>query len=606
MKTSFAVICFLSLFFTSATVFGGQKIFVPMSWCIVAGSPAANSPPNFIGADNQTDAIIWRRHERPTDTIYTPQANMSLRSAINNAWGSFNFPIINDPDPTGGGQISDIRGEDVNINGAEFFAIMNDCDAQYAALGRAGVGITAVNVGLYHDAGDNYVNTIGWGGCSEAPAGTCVVPFNGLIGVIDNRYLHPSSPDRTRPDGGTYATLDPRDVLTGHEVGHALSLDHFSDVTRMMNPFITGSNFGLTAAEITALRANAMNVPGVEIDPPGVFNPGKWRATRIPDEIDGLGQKERPGFLDIASANMAFNKETGELHAEILMREKLPLRLPEPPCEWIFLVNTDNNGGTGLDSSVLREFGVPINRADYKGADLLLHATFESGPAGPILVHTAIAMNDKVTDVTEAFRPEIRDLAVYRALAGPSDELNDRAVLAQSIAWVANPHLPDFDMLPHLPDPIKPMQIPIQVIVTQGGEEQDVLDPRNLGIDLVLEDPTFPHCFPPETAVAGETIQVPADGFPPGAEVHAFLGDELVGNIMKTDDAGNITFPIPIPKDAAGERLITIGVLDTALTADCTVNVKGECDRADIDGDGFVTRRDIAILGQDFRNLQCQ
>ena len=40
---------------------GGIDILhVPMSWCIVDGSPAQASP-NLAG-DTNTDAIIWRRH----------------------------------------------------------------------------------------------------------------------------------------------------------------------------------------------------------------------------------------------------------------------------------------------------------------------------------------------------------------------------------------------------------------------------------------------------------------------------------------------------------------------------------------------------------------
>ena len=605
MKTNLIIPCFLGLSLASASVLSGDKIFVPMSWCIVEGTPAANSPPNSIGTDNQTDAIIWRRHERPTDTIYTPQANMSLRSAINNAWGSFNFPIISDPDPAVGLVLGDIRGDDVNTNGAEFFAIMNACDAEYNAIGRAGVGITAVNVGIYHDAANNYVNTIGWGGCSENPAGTCVVPFNGLIGVIDNRYLHPLSPNRTRPDGGMFGTTDPQDVLTGHEVGHALSLNHVNDVTRMMNPFITGSNFALSATEIAALRANAMNVPGVEIDPPGVFNPGVWRMTKVTDEIDKMGET-RPGVLDIASANLAFNKETQEFHAEILMREEIPREIPDPACEFTILTDTDNNPETGMGPEELRKLGVPISHLDFKGADLVLQGVLAGGANGPVFSHNATMMNGRLTDVTDAFRPEIRDFAVYRALSGPDTkpEGSNRAVLAQSVVWVANPHSPGFDKLNLPTATAKPMPMPIQAIITQGGK---VTDELARGKVAVLEDPSFPHCFPPETALAGSTIQVPAEGFPPGAEVHAFLGDELVGENMKTDDVGKVTFPIHIPKDtSSGERLITIGVINTALTADCTTAVKGECDRADIDGDGIVTRRDLAILGRDFRNEQCQ
>src|SRR5258707_1239690 len=53
-------------------------LHVPMSWCVVNGSPAQTAP-NITSegtnvTDNNTDAVIWRRHERPTDNVFLPQA----------------------------------------------------------------------------------------------------------------------------------------------------------------------------------------------------------------------------------------------------------------------------------------------------------------------------------------------------------------------------------------------------------------------------------------------------------------------------------------------------------------------------------------------------
>ena len=82
--------------------------------------------------------------------------------------------------------------------------------------------------------------------------------------------------------------------------------------------------------------------------------------------------------------------------------------------------------------------------------------------------------------------------------------------------------------------------------------------------------------------------------------------DDLVVEKIEADEQGKASFALPIPNDAAGERLITVGVIDAALTADCTVTVKGECERADINGDGVVDRFDLTVLGRDFRNPRCQ
>src|SRR4051812_32206458 len=91
---------------------GGQDLLhVPISWCPVRGSPAEASP--NLGGDTETDAILWRRHERPTDNIYINTAGITFRSAINNAWATLDFPRLNDPD-TSLAQQGDMRGEDVN------------------------------------------------------------------------------------------------------------------------------------------------------------------------------------------------------------------------------------------------------------------------------------------------------------------------------------------------------------------------------------------------------------------------------------------------------------------------------------------------------------
>ena len=106
---------------------GGQDLLhVPLSWCPVIGSPAQANP-NLAG-DTNTDAILWRRHERPTDNIYINTVGISFRSSINNAWTILDFPQLADPD-TALATPGDMRGEDVNAFGVEFNALINACDA---------------------------------------------------------------------------------------------------------------------------------------------------------------------------------------------------------------------------------------------------------------------------------------------------------------------------------------------------------------------------------------------------------------------------------------------------------------------------------------------
>ena len=81
---------------------GQDSYRIPVSWCAVHGSPAADDPnipnPEDGGLDRTTDDVLSRRHQRTTDTIYINDVGMSFRSAINNAiHTTLNFPKIADP-----------------------------------------------------------------------------------------------------------------------------------------------------------------------------------------------------------------------------------------------------------------------------------------------------------------------------------------------------------------------------------------------------------------------------------------------------------------------------------------------------------------------------
>ena len=107
-KTTFTILGFivLTLWYLSvnqnASPMDMNTIRVPISWCAVSGSQAADSPniPDpWGGVDTTTDDVLWRRHERATDNIYLPEGTgITFRSGINDAiHSSWNFPVINDP-----------------------------------------------------------------------------------------------------------------------------------------------------------------------------------------------------------------------------------------------------------------------------------------------------------------------------------------------------------------------------------------------------------------------------------------------------------------------------------------------------------------------------
>jgi hypothetical protein len=94
------------------------------------------------------------------------------------------------------------------------------------------------------------------------------------------------------------------------------------------------------------------------------------------------------------------------------------------------------------------------------------------------------------------------------------------------------------------------------------------------GANFILEDPSFPHCYPQDVGIPGKTVKVVLEKLRPSAPIHGLLGPDLVFT-GKTDDQAGGSIDFPIPKDAAtGFHLITVGVDDTALTADCVVEVR--------------------------------
>lgn len=553
----------------AAGTWNGQDLLhVPISWCIVEGSPAAANP--NVAGDTNTDDLIWRRHERPTDNIHTPQAGISFRSAIMDR-GLLNFPIIADPDITLGVP-GDMRGEDVNNFGDEFNQMQNACDVAWDNLGIAGIGITAVNAGLFHDGAGAYVGTIGWGGCVQNTMvpNVCVTPFDGLITVIDNHYLFPTVPDRTFPDGSgnAFVFTDPLDQLVGHELSHALSLPHRNNVTALMNPGQKDNdgdgqtdNTTLDATEVTAVRNTALSVPGLESDPPNVFFPGRFIAVTQPDP---KRDPRIPRYLDLSAVKTTLDTDSETFSLSQRLFGLVPQGAASQ-AHW-FLIDADGPL-RGATAAQLKQLGVP--ETDFRGADVVIRADVKG--------------------------PQVTGGAAWRFADGPPTVITG-SVKFSLLALVLHPHFSalkkpgpkvfdgDFPVN-HWVAVALPRQLAgvgvgqtfnIHALVGDAaGKAVDRLDQQEAGrgTAVKLELPVFPHCYPQGAAAAGQTVKVNFDGLKANRGFHALLGARMVGRGV-TDASGNGSVDLAIPKDAAlGLHLVTIGNDGTALTADCTVEV---------------------------------
>ena len=588
--------CWSSPGVAAGTGQGGRDVLhVPISWCAVQGSPAVANPNiTAVGGgatDTTTDAILWRRHERPTDNIFLPQADITLRSAINNAWGTLNFPILADPNMTQGVQ-GDVRGESNAQLGAgsEFQTLIADCDAAWTALGRAGIGITGVNINLFHDGNGDYVfrdaagnitggTPIGWGGCAR-PVGTnvCSAPYDARIMVADNFFLYPTVPDRTLPPSPNdpmgnlqYGATDPFDQLVGHEVGHALGLDHRNVNTALMQSSQQDNdgngqsdNIALNATEVTSLRQSAAIVPGLEIDPPLRVDPGNFVGMTLPDL--GKGDADLPPFLDLASVNGILDKEKGVLSLSARMRGVTPPQ-GAPPGLIFFALDSDPDRAIAPGAAI--ELGFPRQLLVGGGFDTLIAAEVIGEKVNG---RVWIQRGRELVAIDGLF--ELRRLTMYPHYTPIEGEELDFALLdvPQDIYNSIVVQLPADLAGVKLGEPFG-----VSVATTIDREQFDLLDTgQTERPTLILEDPSFPHCVATAQGAPGGTAPVLVDGLLPSRPIHALFGPTEVYR-GKTDRRGEASFDLPIPEDARpGLHLVTVGIDDTALTADCVVQVEGE------------------------------
>lgn len=561
-----------------ATIPGGTNILhVPMSWCIVNGSPAAVAP-NILseGAttpDTTTNAVIWRRHERPTDNVFLPQASISLRSSINNAWGTLSFPIIADPSTTLG-----LQG-DVDSSTNEATTLINNCDSTYASapLNRAGIGITAININLWDDAAGNHTNQVGLGGCGYI-VGESTCSFGFFIIVADNHYLYPTVPNRMIPGDGTWLA-DPLDLTVGHETGHALNLPHRSNTTALMNPSLWDNNGDgrvdnttLNASEVTTARGSANRVPGLEVDPDGEFTPGPILEMR---RIDGR-QEHAPPHVDLAALSLMLDTKADRPHLVQRLWGLLPCKTLRPTT-YAYLADLDNKRTTGASAEDLAQLGV---RSAFEGADLVAQATIV-GSKRPGRDYRTCQTSRKAWIIKQGnvqplppstFDARIATMRAWRQF-GP---IKKPRPLPRPLAMDLF-NIIDFSARNSvLPFKVR-VNVPVRLsaLVIARGKPIERFGKSAQGARFILQRPQFPHCFPLGVGHPGGTAKIRFNGLLPNREIHALLGPLEVLRGVTTDANGRGVIQLPIPRQTRkGNHLVTIGHDALALTADCTLTVR--------------------------------
>jgi len=233
----------------SQAIIPSTVLSVPVRWCVIGndangdgvhdpgeqGVPAFTNPEFAAPKEANTDILLWRRHERVSENVYIPGANVTLRSALTQpaALGGniLHFPVIPDPDVSVGQYGDELVFERkscqrlpifptdtdaINASNAERDKLLTACAGAWKTILDAGesvndLGIIALNIRRFvNQCGQESTDVAGIGNYRQPPGN---FPY---VRIIDNAFTL----------GGTPLSLggsdDQFEQALAHEVGHSL------------------------------------------------------------------------------------------------------------------------------------------------------------------------------------------------------------------------------------------------------------------------------------------------------------------------------------------------------------------------------------------------
>jgi hypothetical protein len=543
-------------------------------WCAVTGSDLDG---DSEAAQTERDTQLWKLHEIVTDKVFHNQANITFRSElVRELLPHVHWKVVTD---TVGGDGNLVTSEEMRDT-AQACRDLYEADLDAADVDAANWGI----VGLYakHVNRTSRPDALSWrgrGGPGETFGTVCGAGGPPAVTMMAGGFV---ATEETIRD---IAAVDEElaGILLGHEFGHALWLGHGNgqddgtndlwddfcdegeeDTTTEMtgdpeclapNTIMTPGSCGETrvatlgSLQIQMTRGIAEKEPGA-VDPPGPITPGPVASDGRSDARLDVGLDR----VDLAEARVTVDEDRGVTlfsHSLYRFTEKIP------GVRFVAFVDTDGDPSTGGNPG---DLVTPTFPTAFQGAELITIVTFGTGEFGPTVVWDLLKWNGT------GFQ-DINDLRI-RANIGT--------------LFVADPYeeVSNFVAIEVPNDIVGTMSVPLrlQAIAEDdaSGTVDRIPDLAAEAVGLRLVPPVYPECsVEPLTVAQGETTTVTVTGLIPDRMVKVILGSEMVA-IGTADEAGAASVAFRIPADAqTGQRLVTVGSQDTALTADCSVVVEG-------------------------------
>lgn len=584
---------------------GNETIVIPVRWCALELTPTVINPTS-LGATS-TNGVLLARLQRATNDVWLPGANIILRSALTPAVNVSNFPVIADPAPpfpdvtenppgNGPGGFGDILLPAFPNSPVEWNAVRTECEEEWdhleVASGTPLPGVIAFSFNQFVDANGIPTTVKGLGEPPTMFTGAtfpCVNPpqpftwtLGAFTGLADFKFVGTASRDAK---------------AVAHEFGHVLFLGHgngldddgdmvydgFCDPTEagldlpatIMHPTLSATTptTVVTPLQRATSRAIARGTPGNQLDPPFELVNGDT----VSDQRADAAGDVKSASLDMTEVSMVINTKQERVilsHTLFGLASKQEINVADEtedeneggePSEYVAFLDLDADQATG---------GRPAKlgfRTRFKGAELVTRVVVGEG-------RTATTTAWRLDGDKGAFA-DVTDSGVTATVSSP---------VGEEIPF------PGFDVVSaQLPaDVVGPVgsRVRLQAITASEGKVVDVLPGGDDVVpgerasrrvraegsaDLVMVPPKYPACTTiPERVQPGDAVTIKAAGFErPGEVVDVIVGDKHIAK-AKLDTAGNMSTDVAVPEETrGGPHLISIEVENTALTADCVLQV---------------------------------